>query len=144
MALPAILATVVPTIIDGIRKHFERGQELAQAKHEARVAEARAEAEQAGRLDELSIAQRGWKDDYLLIITTSPVVLLFFSPILGVSSIAEVQEAVRAGFLALEDTPEYYWYALALIYIDTFGFRQMLRGAFQAWLYKRMGVPSNE
>jgi hypothetical protein len=139
MAIPAVLAGIIPLVVEGVKKYFERGQEIAQAKHEAKVAEIKAEAEQAGKLDELSIAQRGWKDEYLLIITTAPLVLLFFSPLLSITSIEEIQYAVRAGFGALEETPEYYWYALALIYVDTFGFRQMLRGAFQVWLSKRFG-----
>ncbi|KXF81194.1 hypothetical protein [Enterovibrio coralii] len=80
----------------------------------------------AAELDRLSIAQRGWKDEYLLILTTLPVLLAF------VPSLAPY---VGSGFHALADNvPEYYWYALALIYIDTFGFRRMLRVAIEHWL----------
>ncbi|BDU37153.1 hypothetical protein [Vibrio nigripulchritudo] len=32
-----------------------------------------------------------------------------------------------------------YWYVLAMIYIDTFGFRRMLRVGFEHWLDKRFG-----
>ncbi|PKF50558.1 hypothetical protein AT251_10495 [Enterovibrio nigricans] len=80
----------------------------------------------AAELDRLSITQRGWKDEYLLILTTLPIMLAF------VPSLAPY---VGEGFKALADNvPEYYWYALAMIYIDTFGFRRMLRVAIEHWL----------
>lgn len=82
----------------------------------------------AAALDELSIAQRGWKDEYLLLITTAPLLLCF---------IPDYAEYVNQGFTALDTVPEYYWYGLAMVYIDTFGFRRMLRTALEQWVNKR-------
>jgi hypothetical protein len=140
MAIPVIVGTIATMIIEGITNYFQRNQEIKKVEHEAEIVRIRTEAEQAGKLDELSMGQRSWKDEYLLLITTAPLVLLFFSPLLDVSSVDEIQYAIRTGFSALEETPEYYWYALALIYVDTFGFRQMMRTGFQAWLNKKFGV----
>ena len=47
---------------------------------------------------------------------------------------------VDAGFLALNNVPEYYWYALGMIYIDTFGLRGILRVTFEHWLDNRLKV----
>jgi len=83
----------------------------------------------AAELDKISIQQRGWKDEYLLILTTLPVMLAF---------VPDLAPYVEAGFSALADNvPEYYWYALGMIYIDTFGFRRMLRVAVEHYLSKR-------
>jgi len=91
--------------------------------------------EHAAMLDKESIKQRGWKDDYLLILTTLPLVALFVGPFIGL----DLQTKVEAGFTALAKTPEYYWYALGIIYIDTFGFRRMVRVAFEKWLTDKFG-----
>ena len=94
----------------------------------------------AAELDRISMGQRGWKDDYLLLLTTLPLALLFIAPLLSISSVEEIHAAVESGFVALNKTPEYYWYALALIYIDTFGFRRMLRVGFERWISKKLGT----
>lgn len=83
----------------------------------------------AATLDNQSIAQRGWKDEYLLLITTAPLILCF---------LPDYSHYVELGFESLKKVPEYYWYGLGMVYIDTFGFRQMLRMAFEQWLSKRV------
>lgn len=140
MAFPvAILGTLATAIVEAVKGHFERSEQLKAAKHSAEVKRIQAGEDQAGKLDEMSMGERGWKDEYLLLITTAPLVLLFLAPLLSVNNVAEVQQAVKMGFNALEATPEYYWYALAAIYIDTFGFRQAFRVGFEHWLKSRFG-----
>ena len=82
----------------------------------------------ASTLDEISITNRGWKDEYLLIITTAPLILCF---------LPDYSSYVEQGFTALKVVPEYYWYGLGMVYIDTFGFRRMLRVAVEQWLSKK-------
>ncbi|PKH05237.1 hypothetical protein [Moritella sp. Urea-trap-13] len=71
---------------------------------------------------------RGWKDEYLLLLTTAPLILC---------SLPDYADYVNQGFTALDTVPEYYWYGLAMVYIDTFGFRRMLRTAMEQWVNKR-------
>ncbi|CAK1801441.1 conserved hypothetical protein [Vibrio crassostreae] len=111
-------------------KAQERDDKLEQAKLDAQIKRLQSGDESAAKLDELSIKQRGWKDEYLLILTTLP---------LGLSFIPDWTHIVDAGFAALDGVPEYYWYALGMIYVDTFGFRRMVRVAFEHWLQKRLG-----
>lgn len=108
------------------QKRQDRIQEAATQAAEKRITEGNASA---AELDALSIKSRGWKDEYLMILTTLPLFLAF---------VPEWALYVEAGFSALQNSvPEYYWYALAMIYIDTFGFRRMVRTAFEHWLQKR-------
>lgn len=125
--------TAVAKIVAG---PIARWQELKVVKHAAEVKRLTQGDEAATELDRLSIQQRGWKDDYLLLITTAPLVLVFVGPLFGIEGL---EEAVQQGFAALAAMPEYYWYALAIIYIDTFGFRRMLRVAVEHWLESKFG-----
>lgn len=109
---------------DAIKQAGELKAAIATAKTK-RAAEG---DKNAATLDELSIAQRGWKDEYLLLITTAPLILCF---------LPDYADYVNQGFTALETVPEYYWYGLAMVYIDTFGFRRMLRTALEQWVNKR-------
>ncbi|MEX2964273.1 hypothetical protein [Microbulbifer sp. TYP-18] len=127
-----------------VKAEERRGElELKKASNSARIQRAQTGDNHAAAMDLESVGQRGWKDDFLLLLTTLPVVLLFIAPLYELV-IAEhyragdLQRAVMARFTALKATPEYYWWALAAIYIDTFGFRRMLRTAVEAWAGKRM------
>ncbi|ARC92177.1 hypothetical protein B6A42_08775 [Vibrio coralliilyticus] len=111
-------------------KAQDRADQLEQAQVNAKIKRLEKGDDSAAKLDELSIKQRGWKDEYLLLLTTLP---------LGVSFVPGWAPIVELGFDALENIPEYYWYALGMIYIDTFGFRRMVRVAFEHWLQQRFG-----
>ncbi|MDG3088107.1 hypothetical protein P7F88_19320 [Vibrio hannami] len=109
----------------------ERKDRVEEAKATAQIKRIESGDNNAARLDEISMKDRGWKDDYLLLLTTIPVLLAF---------VPDWAPYIQQGFDALEaSVPEYYWYALGMIYIDTFGFRRMLRVAFEHWLSKRFG-----
>lgn len=141
----ALKALISP--VTGLIKGWS-DRKAVKLESETRITEARTEATirryesgdaNAAVMDQLSAGNRGWKDDYLLILTTMPLMLLFVAPILETLFLASsytagsMSDAVMEGFLCLENTPEYYWYALGMIYIDTFGFRRMLRTAIEGW-----------
>ena len=93
-------------------------------------------------LDQLSFEHRGWKDEYLLIFTTAPVLILFLAPLLelillkDIYAAGDLTTAVMAGFTALQQTPDWYLVALLLVYVDTFGFRRLLKGVVESQLGK--------
>lgn len=68
--------------------------------------------------DDFSQLNRGWKDEFLLLLIIFPMILMF---------IPHTQSFVLNGFIALEKVPEWYLYAVVLVFVDTFGFRSMLR-----------------
>lgn len=130
MALTALVPAIITGIINLVKDPIKRHQELKQAKHIAKVERIKSGDDHAAGLDRLSIQQRGWKDDYLLLLSTSPLLAIFIDPLVS----ADLASAISASFKTLNEMPEYYWYVLALIYIDTFGFRRMLRVAVERWL----------
>ena len=156
MAIPfigALISGLMKPVSGAIEGWSER--KAVKLESETRVIEAKTEATikriesgdaNAAAMHQLSAGSRGWKDDYLLILTTMPLVLLFVGPVFelfflpGTYAAGAMTDAVMEGFLCLENTPEYYWYALGMIYVDTFGFRRMLRTAVEGWARKKLGM----
>jgi hypothetical protein len=61
-----------------------------------------------------SIRNSGWKDEWVLIILSIPMVLVF---------IPFTQAAIMNGFAVLQDTPLWYRTTVMTIYLATFGLR---------------------
>jgi hypothetical protein len=116
-------------------KEISRESEIkiTEAKVAAKIDRIQSRDEMDHDLDYLSLQDRGYKDDLLLWITVSPMILIFtgaIATLLGFEGDALI-EAVHKGFTALGMAPEYYLIALALVYIDTLGFRRILRAAIE-------------
>lgn len=135
---PLAFLAPVTKILGGWLGHKAR---MAEAKRssELRIEEKRTDATirridegdaHAARLDEVSLKTRGWKDEYLLLLATIPVIMSF---------VPDWSPHAVAGFAALAKLPEWYKWVLLGVYIDTFGFRRMLRQAMEHWINKRMG-----
>ncbi|WP_299940123.1 hypothetical protein [uncultured Microbulbifer sp.] len=150
------LAAAGKFIFGGLMDHFKHKREvkseerrgelqIKRARTDAQIKRAHSGDEHAAAMDLESAGQRGWKDDYLLLLTTLPMVLLFVAPLFELAiaesyQIGDLQAAVNAGFHALKSTPEFYWWGLAAVYIDTFGFRRMLRQVVEGWARKRIAI----
>lgn len=129
-------------VIDGVRDWQQSKSEARKEQHEIRKARVSATIkrihdgdEHAAELDQLSMSQRGYKDDLLMYIVVTPCVLAFFP---------ETQEFVTEGFESLQEMPEWYLIALVLVFVDTFGFRRLLRGALEGYLKQRYGNARNK
>ncbi|WKD48338.1 hypothetical protein [Microbulbifer spongiae] len=149
-----VLASAGKFVLGGLLDFFKHRREvkaeqrrgelaLKKAANNARIARAQSGDDHAAAMDLESAGQRGWKDDYLLLLTTLPMVLLFAAPLFELVMAThyqrgDLQRAVQAGFSALKATPEFYWWGLGAVYIDTFGFRRMLRTAVETWAGQRM------
>lgn len=97
--------------------------EKTKANAEAKVAKAKAEAtimekKATGEIDwDLEMArgsQSSWKDEWLVILFSIPLILAF---------IPGMEEVVANGFLQLEMMPEWYQYSLGVIVAASFGVR---------------------
>lgn len=107
--------------VDAYRIRTEAKNRLALAKLESEV-----KAEQAwadwrvknidsdAAWEQASIANSGWKDEFVLLVLSIPLVLVFL-PITAPS--------VLAGFAILEQTPEWYRWLAVMIYAATYGIR---------------------
>lgn len=91
-------------------------------------------------LDKISFKHRGWKDEYLLILFTAPLVVLFLAPLIDLYlfvdsyQAGDLTNAVQSGFTALNNTPTWYKVMVGLIFVDTFAFRRLLQNALQSRL----------
>ncbi|WP_133296202.1 hypothetical protein [Zooshikella ganghwensis] len=128
-------STIITAITSLFQAYFTNKQhkaELKQAIHNKQLDEIQQGNISASELDSLSIQSRGWKDDFLLIITVTPLVLCF---------VPEMSDHIKNGFQALNaSVPEWYMLALALVYIDTFGFRRILRNVFSNYLNTKIKI----
>ena len=97
--------------------------ETSKAKTEAKVAYAKAEAtvmqkKATGEIDcDLKMADpsaASWKDEWLVILFSIPLILAF---------IPGMEEIVSRGFQQLEQMPEWYQYSLGVIVAASFGVR---------------------
>lgn len=93
----------------------ERKEEFEDAKHQRRV-----QVVQTGNVNEAtwnqkSIENSGWKDDWLTILFSVPMVLAFFP---------SAVDAVMAGFKALSLMPEWYKGAVSLMIASAFGYQK--------------------
>jgi len=67
--------------------------------------------------DNTSLKQSGWKDEFLLILYSIPLILCF---------VPSLSDYVREGFTILKETPEWYQYSLGLMVASSFGHKKFL------------------
>jgi len=67
-----------------------------------------------------SIKNSGWKDEFVLIVLSIPMVCVF---------IPGLQVYIESGFERLAGTPDWYRWLVVMIYAATFGIRIWRRGA---------------
>lgn len=134
----------IPTAFSAVKEYVGKKQELQKLERNAQVemkkAVLTAQIEQAKdmavaqiELDKLSVEKTGYGDEWLLAITTAPMVLtLIVSPLLDLYMLppdAYVQgmlaAAMHTGFENLNSLPEYYWYAVGAVYMHYLGMRRM-------------------
>lgn len=131
------MTPLIGPIITGIIGYFRDKAELKaverQNKIEAQkaIGQARLENIRQGKINEAewnltSIRQSGWKDEWLTIILSIPLVLVFFPGMV---------DNMMAGFAALEQTPEWYRYSVGVMIASAFGY-QKLTNFFRARKYE--------
>ena len=92
----------------------ETGAKVAKAKAEATIMERRATGELEWDLEMARGSQSSWKDEWLVILFSIPLILAF---------IPGMEEVVANGFQQLEQMPEWYQYSLGVIVAASFGVR---------------------
>jgi len=92
----------------------ETGAKVAKAKAEATIMEKKATGEIDWDLEAIKGSQSSWKDEWLVILFSVPLVLAFIPGMEGV---------VSNGFAQLEAMPEWYQYSVGVIVAASFGVR---------------------
>ena len=85
---------------------------VATAKAEATIMEKKATGEIDWDLEAIKGAQNSWKDEWLVILFSVPLILAF---------IPGMEDVVSHGFQQLEQMPEWYQYSLGVIVAASFG-----------------------
>ena len=92
----------------------EAGAKVAKAKAEAVIMEKKATGEIDWDLKMADASAHSWKDEWLTILFSIPLILAF---------IPGMEEVVANGFAQLNAMPEWYQYSLGVIVAASFGVR---------------------
>ena len=92
----------------------ETGAKVAKAKAEAVIMERKATGELDWDLEMAKGSQSSWKDEWLTVLFSIPLVMAF---------IPGMEEVVANGFEQLNAMPEWYQYSLGVIVAASFGVR---------------------
>jgi len=115
-ALIGPIASLAGTWLEGKveKTKAETGAKVARAKAEAIIMEKKATGELDWDLEMARGSQSSWKDEWLVILFSVPLVLSFIPGMEGV---------VANGFEQLEKMPQWYQYSLGVIVAASFGVR---------------------
>ena len=118
MLLKAILGpvgSIASTWLEGRNEKIKANTKVkvARAEAEASVMEKKATGEIDWDITQAKASEDSWKDEWLTVVFTLPLILLLFGE----------EERVNNFFLALSNCPEWYQYMLGTIVAASFGFR---------------------
>lgn len=115
-ALIGPIASLAGTWLEGKveKTKAETGAKVARAKAEAIIMEKKATGELDWDLEMARGSQSSWKDEWLVILFSVPLILSFIPGMEGV---------VANGFEQLDKMPDWYQYSLGVIVAASFGVR---------------------
>ena len=115
-ALIGPIASLAGTWLEGKveKTKAETGEKVAKAKAEATIMEKKATGEIDWDLEMARGSHSSWKDEWLVILFSVPLVLSFIPGMEGV---------VASGFEQLDKMPDWYQYSLGVIVAASFGVR---------------------
>lgn len=118
MFLDAILGpigAIASSWLDGRNEKIRADTKVkvAKAEAEATVMQKKATGEIDWDVTQAKASESSWKDEWLTVVFTLPLILLLFGE----------EERVNNFFLALSNCPEWYQYLLGTIVAASFGFR---------------------
>ena len=122
MLLSAILGplgAIASSWLDGRNEKIKADTKVkvARAEAEAFVMQKKATGEIDWDITQAKASESSWKDEWLTVVFTLPLILLMFGE----------EERVNNFFLALTNCPEWYQYLLGTIVAASFGFRGAAR-----------------
>lgn len=115
-ALIGPIANLAGTWLEGKveTKKAETASKVAKAKAEATIMEKKATGEIDWDITMAEGSKHSWKDEWLTILFSVPLILAFIPGMEGV---------VQSGFEQLKAMPEWYQYSLGVIVAASFGVR---------------------
>lgn len=126
-----ILKDVISGLTGPVATYFTRRAELKAARHQAELAAVVASGERAAKaiseglaadagweLESLKAHAGGWKDEFVLLVLSTPLVLCFFPA---------TAPAVLEGFRVLDTTPAYFRLLILVVFGAVYGVRMWRR-----------------
>ena len=118
MLLKAILGpvgSIASTWLEGRNEKIKANTKVkvARAEAEASIMEKKATGEIDWHTTQAKASESSWKDEWLTVVFTLPLILLLFGE----------EERVNNFYIALSNCPEWYQYLLGTIVAASFGFR---------------------
>lgn len=95
---------------------LESDLRVNEAKTEAKIDLLKTEKAADIAWENTSITQAGWKDEWFTVVLSIPAILCF---------IPGMADYVKAGFAALEQTPEWYQWAFLVAVASSFGYKKL-------------------
>jgi hypothetical protein len=121
----SLLNKVAPAVAGYYQRKLELKYTLREKKLEGKIAleqrkiDLAAQSEQRDHeWEQLMIHNSGWKDEWVLILLSIPLVLVF---------IPQTQGAVLEGFKVLGMTPQWYQWMVVVIFLAIYGIRAWRR-----------------
>ena len=113
-ALIGPVASLANTFLEGRVAASKANNEVkvAEAKAKATIMEKQATGEIDWDLEAIKGSQNSWKDEWLVILFSIPLILAF---------VPGAEHIVQSGFAQLETMPEWYQYSLGVIIAASFG-----------------------
>jgi hypothetical protein len=109
------LGSIASTWLEGRNEKIKANTKVkvAKAEAEAIVMQKKATGEIDWDITQAKASENSWKDEWLTVVFTFPLILLLFGE----------DERVNNFFIALSNCPEWYQYMLGTIVAASFGFR---------------------
>jgi hypothetical protein len=110
----SLLGKVAPAVADYYKTRLELKHKLKLTKIEAQIKKAEREANMDHEWELLQIHNSGWKDEWVLILLSIPLVLVF---------VPYTQPFIHEGFMSLEQTPDWYRWLILAVFTAIYGIR---------------------
>lgn len=122
----AAVGGLLKPLVAPITQHFKAKQDIKAAKVAAEIAVIQAKTEHVQHLASrdqdaeidwnlAQIKNSGWKDEYLLLLFSIPLVMCF---------IPGCDLYVTAGFTALKETPDWYQWSITIMVAAAYGYQK--------------------
>lgn len=110
----SLLGKVAPKVAEYYQKKLELKYQYKLTKWESKIRRAEAAEQRDHEWEQMQIRNSGWKDEYVLILLSIPLVGVF---------IPGLQPYILQGFQTLGQTPQWYQWLIVLIFTAVYGIR---------------------
>lgn len=132
---------VLDKLFGGVTDYFKNKQKMKEVVLEAEIKRAQSIIENDQTIDMLTIKDRGWKDDIITYVLVAIIAMTVFNPLLSIVLDYDptiVSNGLAQGFTNLKLLPEEIWWGFAIILMDVFGLRSIIRDSISVFLNNKM------